>query len=248
MKSKTTALMEVQNIELSYATYNVISDLSTTIYSGSFIGLIGPNGAGKSTLLRALSGQFKPQNGNILFENYDIYQRNLKFKHEVGYVDENPFFFPYLNVEEFLSFIARIKKVRKNEIEPQISSVLKSVCLHNERQELTSNLSMGMRKKLAIATALLGSPKIIFLDEALNGVDIESAFKIKSVLNTLVANGTTIIISTHILEIIEKICDRYLVLKNGKIIVDLTSDNFKEFDTIEEHIDLETYVIQILKD
>ena len=246
MKSKTDAIIEVQNIELAYGVNHVIEDLSTTIHAKSFIGLIGPNGAGKTTLLMSLSGQFRPQKGRILFQDSDIYLRNIEFKHMIGYVHENPFFYPYLSAEEFLYFVARIKDVPKNEIESQIASALKSVCLDEESQKLTPNLSMGMRKKLAIAAALLGTPKIIFLDEALNGIDIESAFQIKQVLKDFVANGGTIILSSHALEVIEKICDRYLVLKNGEIIADLTAHGFKKSDVVKEDIDLEGYIIQLL--
>lgn len=105
---------------------------------------------------------------------------------------------------------------------------------------------MGMRKKLAIAAALMGAPKIIFLDEAINGIDVKSAFQIKRVLKDFVADGRTIILSTHVLEVIEKICDRYLVLKNGKIIADLQADAFKEADIVGNGLDLEKYVIQLL--
>jgi ABC-2 type transport system ATP-binding protein len=105
---------------------------------------------------------------------------------------------------------------------------------------------MGMRKKLAIAAALLGTPKIIFLDEALNGIDIESAFQIKQVLKDFVVNGGTIILSSHALEVIEKICDRYLVLRNGEIIADLTADGFKKSGVVKDNVDLEGYIIQLL--
>lgn len=145
-KSKTNAIMEVQGIDLSYGTNPVVEDLSTTICSGSFVGLIGPNGAGKTTLLLSLSGQFKPQKGKILFGDSDIYERNIEFKQVTGYVHENPFFYPYLSVEEFLHFIARIKNVPKSEIESQVSSALESVCLAGESKNSLLIFQWGCEK------------------------------------------------------------------------------------------------------
>ncbi|MFQ5636757.1 MAG: ATP-binding cassette domain-containing protein [bacterium] len=119
MESKTKAIMEVESIELTYGRNPIIANLSTKIYSRSFIGLIGPNGAGKTTLLRSLSGQFKPKRGRILFENRNIYQSNIEFKQKVGYVHENPFSYPYLSVEDFLHFVARVKMFPSSKSQPR---------------------------------------------------------------------------------------------------------------------------------
>jgi len=122
------------------------------------------------------------------------------------------------------------------------------VRLYDERSKLTSRLSLGMRKKLAIAAAFLGTPGILFLDEALNGVDIESVFQIKSELKDFVSRGGTIILSTHALEGLEKICDRYIILKRGEIVADLDADEISGSTTIGQSISLEKYVIDILND
>ncbi|MCG8607496.1 ABC transporter ATP-binding protein [bacterium] len=239
-------ILEVRHVDISYGNHSVITDLSTTFQAGSFVGLIGPNGAGKTTLLLALSGQLKPRKGHIVFQDSDVYENNLDFKRKIGFVHENPFFYPYLTAEEFLQFVARVKRVPSDEMEDQISSGLLAVGLE-ERQKPTSDLSLGMRKKLAIAAALLGAPQIVFLDEALNGIDVESTFRIKQVLKNLVSAGSSVILSTHALELIEKICDRYLVMKQGKIIADLSADELKASGEKRE-VDLEEYVIQLLSD
>lgn len=246
MNEKRIKLMEAMDIDLSYGSTPVIKHLALNIYPGSFMGLIGPNGAGKTTLLLALSGQFKPQKGQVFFKSLDIYHKNLEFKKHIGYVHEYPFFYQRMWVEEYLYFIARIKGVEKQSIERQISLVLKSVCLEEEKNKQTLNLSAGMRKKLAIAAALLGDPELIFLDEALNGIDFESAFQIKKVLTDLVSRGKTIILSTHVMEVIEKICDRYLVLKQGKIIADIDPEKLKSIDEFKKNPDIEKYIIQLL--
>ncbi len=189
-----------------------------------------------------ISGQFKPQSGAVYFKDYDIYENNLRFKKNIGFVHENPFFYPYLTTQEFLQFIADIKGRSQEEANHQIPELLKTVNMWAERDKLTSNLSQGMKKKLAVAAAMIGSPRMIFLDEALNGVDFESAFGIKKALAGYVKNGGVVILSTHVLEVVEKICDRYLVLKQGKIIADLQAEEINNL----AGGGLEKYIIEML--
>lgn len=248
MSIKQDALLSARNLEIGYGEAPVLHDLSLDIAAGSFIGLIGPNGAGKTTLALALSGQFRPQKGQIQYHGQDIYLHNLNYKRVIGYVHESPFFYPHLSAEEFLFFVARIKRVPASDLKMQIAAILDAVKLADERGKLTAHLSQGMRKKLAIAAALLGAPKILFLDEALNGVDIESAFHIKQYLQNYTHSGGTVILSTHVLEVIEKICDRYIILKNGRIVEDVTAENFKTNASAKNGHDLERYVIQKLQE
>ncbi|MBN2354509.1 ABC transporter ATP-binding protein [candidate division KSB1 bacterium] len=246
MTTQGKHLLTVHDITLAYEDQAVISDLSMDVDAGSFIGLIGPNGAGKTTLMLALSGQFHPARGRIEFENSDIYKANDRYKGRIGFVHEAPFAYPYFTAEEFLHLIARVKGVPVDHIPAQVRTALEAVCLMDERHKLTSDLSMGMKKKLAIAAATLGRPNILFLDEALNGVDVESAFHIKEMLKDFVARGGTVILSTHILEVIEKICSRYVLLKAGRIIADIQADAFAAGDEFK-HGDLEQYVVSLLR-
>jgi ABC-2 type transport system ATP-binding protein len=237
------SLLSIQETILAYDDVTVIDKLSLQIKPGSFIGLIGPNGAGKTTLMLALSGQFQPQNGQILFQDRDIYKHNYFYKQHTGYVHEMPFFYPHLTIEEFLWFVARVKHMPKKEIADKIDHMLQTVRLYDERQKLTSQLSQGMRKKLAIAGGMINSPQIVFLDEALNGVDVESAFHIKNYLAEYVQSGGTVILSTHALEVIEKLCNRYIILKRGKIIADLDEQSLEDLD---ENEPLESLIMRLL--
>lgn len=234
----------IQNIVLAYEDNVAVDHLSLTIQPGSFIGLIGPNGAGKTTLMLSMAGQFQPASGSIFFQGLDIYGKNLEYKRKIGFVHENPFFYPYLSVEEFLWFIARVRRMDKRFIGEKIDNVLRAVKLYDEREKLTVQLSQGMRKKLAIAAALLNSPRILFLDEAINGVDVESVFYIKGLLADYVASGGTVILSTHVLDIIEKLCDRYVVLHQGRIIADLDDETATKGKTAAS---LESIVLDLLK-
>jgi ABC-2 type transport system ATP-binding protein len=240
-----SANLQVNAIELSYGSTPVIADLSMTIKPGSLIGLIGPNGAGKTTLLLALSGQFRPARGSIAFGAMDIFRDNLAFKYHTGYVHENPFFYPYLTAAEYLTFIGHVKKVAAANLAAQVDRLLLSVGLAEERDKLAADLSLGMKKKLAIAAAFMGEPALLFLDEALNGIDIESAYGIKQMLKECAQGGAAVVLSTHVLEVIEKLCDRYVVLKSGRIIADVDAEAWKARGEPGEG-GLEEYIISLL--
>ncbi|MFQ5675564.1 MAG: ABC transporter ATP-binding protein [bacterium] len=221
----------------------VISDLSLTIDAGEFVGLLGPNGAGKSTLLHTISGQMQPDSGKIEFAKKDIYQFNLDYKKQIGFVHEAPFFYDNLTSAEFLHFVAKLKTEALSNA--QTLARLEQVNLAAERDKLTFDLSMGMRKKLAIAAALIGAPKIIFLDEALNGIDFESAFRIKTTLKEFIRKGGTVILSTHVLEVVEKVCDRLLLLKSGALVSDMTAEKLQSLTNAAT--DLEAHLISLMK-
>lgn len=243
MESSGQNRLHVDAIQVAYDDCVILSELSLDLERGSLIGLIGPNGAGKTTLMLALSGQFRPRRGAIRFDGMDIYERNLAFKYRIGYVHEAPFFYPHLTAEEFLQFIARVKRVPSAELDLRVNRLLAQVCLNEERSKLTSELSQGMKKKLAIAAALIGAPDLLFLDEALNGVDVESAYQIKEGLREFTARGGTVLLSTHVLEVIEKLCDRYVVMKKGRIIDDVRAADWKETGRSS----LEEYIIERLR-
>lgn len=234
----------VKDIVVGYGGAPIIKGLSVTLSPGTFIGLLGPNGAGKSTMLLAISGQFRPESGSIYYAGKNIYQENLWFKSRIGFVHETPFLYPDLTVEDFIRFVAGIKKVPIENLDSETSVLLEKLLLTEERYKLTSNISLGMRKKLALASALLGPPEILFLDEALNGVDFESAFRIKALLKEFVAQGGIVILSSHVLEIVEKLCERNLIFKDGSLIADLSAEELEKLKA-KDH-GLEGYLVGLL--
>jgi len=235
----------IDDVTLSYDGRPVIEGLTLTVGPGTFLGLIGPNGAGKTSLLLGASGQFKPSSGTVRFRGLDAYDANREFKQTIGFVHEEPFLYPYLTTEDFMRFVAGVKRVPAADVGREVASLLDMVGLMGERTKVTSNLSMGMRKKLAIAAAMLGRPRLLFLDEALNGVDFESTYRIKQALRDFVEGGGTVILSTHTLEVIEKLCDRYVLLRNGQVIADLTA---AEVAHAEGPGSLESYVIRLFSE
>ncbi len=242
MPVEQNTLLTANRITLSYGDQSVFKEFSLKIESGTFIGLVGPNGAGKTTLMLGLSGQFKPLHGSVVFLDQDIYLHNLTYKEKTGYVHEHPFIYPYLTVTDYLYVVARLKKISTKTIDKEIDRILMDVCLDGEKDKPGSALSMGMQKKLALAAALLGLPRLLFLDEALNGIDIESAFRIKAVLQRYVRNGGTVLLSTHAIEVVEKLCDRYVILQSGKVVGDIDAGQYRQ-----QQGDLESYIIGLLE-
>ncbi|HEX9935192.1 MAG TPA: ABC transporter ATP-binding protein, partial [bacterium] len=168
-----------------------------------------------------LSGQFRPRSGIVRFKGQDIYERNLETKREIGYVHEEPFLYPHLTAEEHLTCIARMKKIRPAESGRQIPDLLDAFGLIEVRRKLTARLSLGMRKKLALASAMLGDPQILFLDEALSGLDVEGLHRVKTTLKEFTERGGTVLLSSHNLDLMEKLCGRYALLRRGRLIADL---------------------------
>lgn len=237
-------LLSIREIDLSYGEKKVLEKVSLDIYPGIFAGMLGANGAGKSTLLLSMSGQFQPDQGSIVFHDKDIYKNNLAYKQEIGFVHENPFLYPGLSVIEFMEFVGTVKKVEKARLNLQIEELLREVNLGEETYQLCSKLSQGMRKKLAIASAFLGQPKIVFLDEALNGIDLESIYQVKQLFKKFVTSGSAIILATHILEVLEKICSRFLILSHRKLVADLSETDIQHMKTENPSFDLERFIIE----
>lgn len=239
-------ILRINEIDLSYNEKNVLEQVSFDIHPGVFVGLLGANGAGKSTLLLAMSGQFQPVRGRILFHDNDVYQQNLLYKQHIGFVHEQPFLYPGLSVLEFMEFVGAVKKVAKTRLDKQIPELLGGVNLTDQSYKPCAKLSQGMRKKLVIASAFLGQPQIVFLDEALNGIDLESIYKIKQMFRTFVNNGGTIILATHILEVLEKICDRFLILSNRILSADLSDTGIQQMKNQDPLFDLEQFIVKKL--
>ncbi len=240
----TSMLLQAEGVSIGYGENTVIRDLSLEIERGTFVGLLGANGAGKTTLLLALSGQYEPRRGRVLLGGIDAYRQNLACKRKIGFVHEDPFLYPYLTVEEFLYFIARVRRIDRDEAGGRIEELLDTLQLVPQRSKPTQHLSMGMRKKLALAAALLARPELLFLDEALNGVDLESAFAIKQMLRDFVACGGAVILSTHALEVLEKLADRYVLMRHGDIIAEASAETLKRSAGDR---DLEDHVLRLLK-
>ncbi len=195
-----------------------VDSLNLEVRAGELFGFLGPNGAGKSTTIRMLIGLLRPTGGTARVAGYDVVRDPLAVKCNIGYLAEHAFLYEKLTGREFLRFIAGLYRVARDRQEARIDRLLGLFDLDGKGDELIESYSKGMRQKIGIAALLVHQPKVLFLDEPTNGLDPKSARLIKDVLRELCRQGTTVFMSTHILEIAEHMCDRVGIIHQGRLV------------------------------
>ena len=195
--------------------------------SREVLGLLGPNGSGKSTLMKTISGIIKPDAGSIQILGTDVVREPIEIKKKIGYVPEAPRIYEFLTGVEYLDFVADVHGLGKNEKQGRVSEFLKALDLEGRENELIHGYSQGMKQKLAIIAALLHRPQLLVLDEPLNALDPRSARIVKDLIHKLRDDGVPTIFSTHVLEIADAICDRVIIMYDGKIIAEGSSQELK---------------------
>ncbi|HTL16627.1 MAG TPA: ABC transporter ATP-binding protein [Patescibacteria group bacterium] len=207
-------MIEVQSLTKLYGEFVAVSDLSFSVQPGEVLGLVGPNGAGKTTTLRCLSGIIPPTRGTIRVCNYDVVAQPIDAKKRLALFTDEPRLFDYLTVEQHLAFTARIYQVRDHQATAQ--ELLEELELLGKKSCLPSELSRGMKQKLVIACGLLHDPKVIYFDEPLTGLDPIGIRRMKDSILKRARAGAAIIISSHLLPLVQEICSHILFLKNGR--------------------------------
>ncbi|HXK56099.1 MAG TPA: ATP-binding cassette domain-containing protein [Gammaproteobacteria bacterium] len=184
---------------------------------GEILGLLGPNGAGKSTTMRILSGCLGASLGDVWLDGFDLFKEPLQAKQAIGYLPENPPLYPELTVDEYLLFCARLRAVRKSETSAALDRA-KALCgLGREGSRLIRNLSKGFQQRVGIAQAIIHKPRVIILDEPTSGLDPNQIIEIRELIRTL-GESHGVILSTHILPEVQSVCDRVLILNNGRTV------------------------------
>lgn len=211
-------MLELCNVTRSYGSHVAVQGLNLTLSPGDFLGLIGPNGAGKSTTLKMTVGHLKPSSGEVLLNGRDVQAHPLEVRRQVGYVPEYLALYEYLTGLEFLQFMGEVKGLSAQARAQEIDALLNVLELNEERDRLVRTYSQGMRRKVALAGAMLGSPAVLVLDESLNGLDPTTNHRLKSHLQGLAREGTAILLSSHVLEVLERICNKIAVMKGGQLL------------------------------
>jgi len=204
-----------------------VSNLSMEIKKGEIFGFLGPNGAGKTTTLRMITGILAPTEGEIIVNGFNIRQQPLKAKKSFTYVPDHPDIFNSITGIDYLNFIADIYDVSVKERKIQIEKLTKQFEIYNDLGKMINSYSHGMKQKLLISGALLPKPEIFILDEPLGGLDPRSARILKDMMKEHCDNGGTILFSSHILEIVENICDRVGIIKDGQLVACDTLEKIK---------------------
>jgi len=220
-------ILEIQQLSKSYRSVKAIKNLSIHIEHGQAFGLLGPNGSGKTTTLSILTGILRQDTGTFSWFGE---VPNPRQRTRIGSLIETPHFYPYLNLEKNLRIICTIKNIGFDDIE----RVLKETRLFERRKSRFKTLSLGMKQRLGIAAALLGDPQVLVLDEPTNGLDPEGIAEVRETIIDQVEKGKTLILASHILSEVEKICSHVAILKNGDL---LAAGSVKEILTEEEVVE-----------
>ncbi len=213
-------MVQVEGLTKLYGEFTAVNELSFSIQPGEVVGLVGPNGAGKTTTLRCLAGIIPPTRGTVIVGGHDITRAAIDAKRQLAFFTDEPRLFDYLTVWQHLNFVARIYQVA--DYENIGATLLEELELTNKKDALPGELSRGMKQKLAIACGLLHSPKVIYFDEPLTGLDPYGIRRMKDSILKRARDGAAIIISSHLLHLVQEICSRLLILKNGRKIADGT--------------------------
>ena len=205
-----------------------VDNLDLTIPPGQFHALLGPNGAGKTTTLRIVAGLLKPDAGRVAIFGRDTVNETREAKRITAFLPDDPMLYGKLNPLEYLEFVAGLWAVDATHAAARAEDLLKWLELWENRSEYTEGFSRGMRQKLALAGALIHEPKLMILDEPLTGLDAHAAKAVKDMLVEFVAKGNTVVLTTHILEIAERLAERISIIQKGKIVAEGTLEELRE--------------------
>lgn len=211
-------MLEVRNLTRRYNRIPAVDNVSFTIRPGEILGYLGPNGAGKSTTVKVLTGLIEPTSGDILFKGRDVRADWIGFQRSVGYVPEEPNLYPQFTGREYLQLVGRLRGLPRNVLDPRMDEMLRLFSLWEDRHSPLSSYSKGMRQKILLSAALLHNPELLILDEPFSGLDVNTAIMLRTLVRALAAEGKMIFYSSHVLEVVEKICSSVLILRKGRIV------------------------------
>ncbi len=210
--------IEVENLRKVYGSKAAVDGLSLTVPCGSFFGFLGPNGAGKSTTIRMLTGLIPPTSGSIKLLGMLLAGQELEIKKHIGLVPDESLLFDRLTGGEFLEFVGRMYGLARPVARERAGELLKLFELAGQPRKLIAEYSKGMRKRIAMAASLIHRPKLFLMDEPFEGVDAVGARLMKDILLDQVRQGATIFLTSHVLEVVERLCDRVAIIHEGRIV------------------------------
>ena len=223
----TIQLIQTQNLVKRYGDKPAVNDVSFEVYGGEVFGFLGPNGAGKTTTIKIMVGLLQPTSGTVKVAGYDVQSQPLQAKAANGYVPDTPNLYGTLSGRELLRFVGDLYEMKRDKIRERSEELLRLFDLGEAGDDLINSYSHGMKQKVAMAAALIHDPKVLVLDEPTVGLDPKSARLIKDILRQLADRGAAVFLSTHILEIAERMCDRIGIINKGNLVAVGTMDQLR---------------------
>jgi len=213
-------MLEVQHLFRSYRGIPAVEDVSFRIAPGEIVGFLGPNGAGKSTTVKIITGMLRANEGKVFFEGRDIRDDMVGFRSVLGYVPEEAHLYTYLSGIEYLQLVGRLRGMKEALIDAKATRLLELLHLNSWQHSPISSYSKGMRQRVLIAAALMHDPKLLIFDEPLSGLDVVSSRLFKDLMASLAAQGKAVLYISHVLETVEQVCNRVIVIARGRIQAD----------------------------
>jgi ABC-2 type transport system ATP-binding protein len=212
------AAIDTTSLTRRFGDFTAVDQVNLTVEAGQFFGFLGPNGAGKSTTIKMLTGLLAPTSGTIRILGADLTENSADLKRQIGVVPEGMALFGRLTASEYLRFVGRMYGLDQATTEQRTEELLEFMNLAGEDKKLVTDFSHGMQKKLALAAAVIHGPKVLFLDEPFEGVDAIAAGTLKQMLQRMIARGATIFLTSHVLEIVERLCTHIGIIHRGRLV------------------------------
>ncbi|MQA37396.1 ABC transporter ATP-binding protein [Rugamonas aquatica] len=220
-------MIEFQGLSKVYGGFDAVKPLNLTVKRGEVFGFLGPNGAGKTTTIRMMMGILVPSAGQVHIDGLDCHTEPAEVKRRVGYLPDTPIFYDYLRGREILQFVAEMHGYSRTEAAERGARLLAEFGLQEAAEDYAVNYSLGMKKRLGLACALIHDPVVLILDEPINGLDPRASRDVQERLLAAAARGVTIFVSTHLLDMAEKLCDRVGIIHHGQLVATGTLDEIR---------------------
>lgn len=240
-------MIQVEHLTRLFGDFAAVDDISFEIGQGEIVGLLGHNGAGKTTIMRMLTGFLEPSGGRIFIDGFDMETQRSAIQNRIGYLPENCPLYKEMTVIGYLEYAASLHNIPSRERSARIRETLARTELKKKSMQRIGTLSRGYQQRVGVAQAILHSPKIIILDEPTNGLDPSQIFQMRTLIKELARNAT-VIISTHILQEVQAICDRVIIIRSGKKYLDASLDDLRRADRLLVTIDTEPDQAQTMFD
>jgi ABC-2 type transport system ATP-binding protein len=226
-KIMTTPAIDSTALTRCFGDFTAVDNVNLRVDAGQFFGFLGPNGAGKSTTIKMLTGLLAPTSGGIRILGEDLQANSAEIKRQIGVVPEGMALFGRLTADEYLQFVGRMYGLDRATTLNRTRELLEFMQLADEQKKLITDFSHGMQKKLALAAAVIHGPKVLFLDEPFEGVDAVAAGTLKSMLQRMIARGATIFLTSHVLEIVERLCTHIAIIHRGQLVAQGSLDELR---------------------
>lgn len=221
-------MLEIRDLKKHFRSIPSVDGVSFTAPQGTVTGYLGPNGSGKSTTVKIVVGLIEPSDGDVLYRGRSVFQDMPRFQQRIGYVPEDPHLYSYLSGYEYLELVGLLRLLPDQRLKIKIERFLRLFGLWEDRLSPLSSYSKGMRQKVLLAAALLHDPEIVILDEPFSGLDVNSALALRGLIRSLAEAGKTVLLSSHEMDAVEKVCSRVVILYQGKVVASDSVERLRE--------------------